>query len=61
MRYKVHQIEVNKHTMQDKLDRFINSLNGEVISVFPNVTPTFQPMGATAKVTSIFIVEKVMD
>lgn len=59
MNYKVHQIEVNKENMKEKLEQFLNTLDGEVISVIPNVRPTFQLMGATAKIDSLLIVEKV--
>ena len=59
MKYKVHRLEVNKKDMQEKLEEYINKLNGEIISIFPNVKPTFQPMGATAKVDFLLIVEKL--
>jgi len=59
MKYKVHRIKVNSHNMQDYLEQFLNNLDGEVLAVFPNVKPTFQLMGATAKVDFLIIVEKV--
>lgn len=59
MNYKVHRLEVNKKNMQEKLEQFLNTLNGEIISIFPNVRPTFQGMGATAKVDFLLIVEKL--
>lgn len=59
MKYKVHRIEVKSENMQDKLEQFLNKLDGEVLSVIPNVKPTFQFMGATAKVDFLLIVEKV--
>jgi hypothetical protein len=59
MRYKVHRLKVDKDNMSDYLEVFLNGLHGEVVSVFPNVTPTFRPMGATAKVDSLLIVEKL--
>ena len=58
MQYKVHRVEVDKKDMVEKLERFLNDLTGEVVSVFPNVKPTFQLMGATAKVDSVLVVEK---
>lgn len=45
--------------MQDYLEQFINNLNGEVISIIPDVRPTFQLMGATAKVDFLLVVEKL--
>jgi len=59
MKYRVHSIEVKSNNMQEKLEQFLNKLDGEVISVIPNVRPTFQGMGATAKIDTLLIVEKV--
>lgn len=59
MRYKVHQLEIDMPRDRERLERFLNQLEGEVVSVIPNVKPTFQLMGATAKVDFLFIVEKV--
>lgn len=58
MKYKVHRIDVKSDNMQDKLEQFLNKLDGEVLAVIPNVKPTFQLMGATAKVDFLLIVEK---
>ena len=58
MKYKVHRIDVKSKNMQDYLEQFLNNLSGEVIAVIPNVKPTFQLMGATAKVDFLLIVEK---
>ena len=58
MKYRVHRIEVNSDNMQEKLEQFINKLDGDIISVIPNVRPTFQLMGATSKIDFILIVEK---
>ncbi|MFN2122891.1 MAG: hypothetical protein ACK2UP_05260 [Candidatus Promineifilaceae bacterium] len=60
MTYRVHQIEVKQDTAQEKLERFLNQLEGEVVSILPFVTPTFQGMGATAKVSFLLVVEKVI-
>ena len=59
MKYRVHRIEVKSNNMQEKLEQFLNKLDGEVISVIPNVRSTFQGMGATAKIDGLLIVEKV--
>ncbi|NVK48308.1 MAG: hypothetical protein HWE09_00975 [Cyclobacteriaceae bacterium] len=59
MKYKVHRLEVNRNDMQEKLEWFLNRLDGEIVSVLPNVRPTFQFMGATAKVDYLLIVEKI--
>lgn len=59
MKYKVHQFEIKMDTDRERFEKFLNSLEGEVISIVPNVKPTFQLMGATAKVNFLFIVEKI--
>jgi len=59
MKYKVHQFDINMQKDKDKLELFLNGLKGEIVSIIPNVKPTFQGMGATAKVDFLFIVEKI--
>jgi hypothetical protein len=59
MKYKVHQFEIDMKKDKDKLEQFLNGLRGEIASIIPNVKPTFQGMGATAKVDFLFIVEKM--
>lgn len=57
MKYRVHRIEVKSDNMQEKLEQFLNRLDGEVISVIPNVTQYFLMYGA--KIDHILIIEKV--
>ena len=59
MKYRVHRLEVKRDNMQEKLEQFLNKLDGEVMAVIPNVRPTFQLMGATSKVDFLLIVEKI--
>ena len=59
MKYHVHRIDVKSDNMQEKLEQFINRLNGDLISIIPNVRPVFQGMGATAKIDFILVVEKL--
>ena len=59
MRYKVHRLDLKMEKDQGKLEDFLNTLRGEVVSVLPNVRPTFQGMGATAKIDFLLIIEKV--
>lgn len=59
MKYRVHRLDVKSSTMQEQLERFLNNTRGEVVSVIPNVKPTFQLMGATAKVNYLLVVERV--
>ena len=39
MKYRVHRFNVRMTRDQGNLERFLNSLEGEVISNIPNVTP----------------------
>ena len=59
MKYKVHRFPLKMTEDQDRLEEFLNTLKGELISIIPNVQPTFQFMGATAKVDFLLIVEKL--
>jgi len=57
MKYRVHRLEVSRDNLQERLEQFLNKLDGEVISVLPNVTQYYLCYGA--KVNYILIVEKV--
>jgi hypothetical protein len=59
MKYRVHRFDIKMSTDQQKLEHFLNNLEGEVVSIIPNVKPTFLPMGATAKIDFLLVVEKV--
>ena len=59
MSYKVHRLDLKMDNDRGMLEEYLNSLKGEIISIIPNVKPTFQFMGATAKVDFLSIVEKV--
>lgn len=59
MKYKVHRLDIDMRKDRERLEQFLNSLKGEIVSIFPNVKPTLQGMGATAKVNFVFIVEKI--
>jgi len=59
MKYRIHRLEIKMNEDQTKLEQFLNNLEGEVVSIIPNVKPTFLWMGATARVDFLFIVEKV--
>jgi len=58
VKYRVHRLEVKQDTAQEKLEHFLNQLEGEVLAIVPYVSPTFQGMGATSKVIFLLIVEK---
>lgn len=56
MKYRVHKIEVNNENMREKLEQFLNTLDGEVIAVFPNVVRFVMMYGA--KINAVVVVEK---
>jgi len=58
MKYRVHHLDVKIDTAQEKLERFLNQLEGEVLAIIPYTKPSFQFMGATSKVDFLLIVEK---
>jgi len=58
-KYKVHKLELRMNKDHDKLELFLNSIEGKVIAIIPNVQPKFLPMGATAAVNFLFIVEEL--
>ncbi len=60
MKYKVHKLEIDMYKDQHKLEQFLNDLEGEVISILPNVAKTtlFQLYGITKKIDFVYIVEK---
>jgi len=55
-RFKVHRFDIRMTTDQYKLEEFLNSLEGEVVAVFPNVTSTQLQY---ASIDFLFIVEKL--
>ena len=61
MSYRVHRLDINMERDQVKLEQFLNSLKGEIISIIPNIAKTtiFQIYGVTRKVDFLLIVEKV--
>jgi len=37
-KYRVHRFSLNMTDDQSKLEQFLNSLEGEIVSIIPNVT-----------------------
>ena len=62
MKYKVHRLEINMENDQFKLEQFLNNLNGEVVSIIPNVARTtlLQIYGGSLKIDFLLIVEKLV-
>ena len=57
-KYKVHKLDIKIAREQDRLEQFLNNLEGEVVSIIPNVTSLFLYFGS--KVNSVLVVEKVV-
>jgi hypothetical protein len=57
MKYRVHRFNLRMTTDQSELEQFLNSLQGEIIAIIPNVTVT--PFILTAQVDFVLVVEKV--
>ena len=58
-KYKVHRYNIKMTEDQTRLEQFLNNLEGELISIIPNVTPKFTPGGMGADVDFLYIVEKI--
>ena len=56
-KYRIHSFDLKMTTDQSKLERFLNSLEGEIIAIIPNVTVT--PFTWASRVDFLLIVEKV--
>ena len=41
MKYRVHRFNLRMTSDQSKLEQFLNNLEGEVVSIIPNVTLNF--------------------
>ena len=37
MKYRVHRFDLKMTSDQSKLEQFLNSLNGEVVAIIPNI------------------------
>ena len=60
MSYRVHRLEINMERDQARLEQYLNSLEGEIISIIPNIAKTsiLQIYGATRKIDFLLIVER---
>jgi len=56
-KYRVHRFDLRMTADQSKLELFLNSLEGEIIAIIPNVA--FTPFILTSRVDFLLIVEKV--
>ena len=62
-KYKVHRLDIKMDEDQEKLEQFLNNLEGEVVSIIPNIAKTslLQIYGVTRKVDFLFVVEKISE
>ena len=60
-KYRVHRLEVKGEDVYNKLEQFLNDLEGEVVSIIPNIKKgsLSQIYGVTARVDFLMIVEKI--
>ncbi|GAG23683.1 unnamed protein product [marine sediment metagenome] len=61
MKYRVHRLGIKMENDQNKLEQFLNNLEGEVVSIIPNIkrTSLFQIYGLTDKIDFLLIIEKM--
>ena len=58
-RYRVHRFNLQMTADQNGLEQFLNGLDGEVVTIIPNVKPKVTPGGVGANVDFLLIVENV--
>ena len=60
-KYRVHRLEIQGEDIYNKLEQFLNDLEGEVVSILPNIKKGSLPQiyGVTGKVDFLMIVEKL--
>ena len=56
MKYRVHRFSISMTRDQQKLEKFLNSLEGDVVALIPNITPF-----PANFVNFLLIVEKLTD
>jgi hypothetical protein len=61
MKYRVHRLEIKMENDQNKLEQFLNNLEGEVVSIIPNIKKTSlsQIYGITGKIGFLPIIKKM--
>jgi hypothetical protein len=56
MSYRVHRLDIKMVREQNKLEQFLNNLEGDLVSITPNVTVGFMWI---PRVDFLLIVEKL--
>jgi hypothetical protein len=54
MKYRVHRFNIKMTSDQSKLEQFLNKLDGEIVSIIPNVT-----WAPKTQVDFLLVVEKL--
>ena len=57
-KYRVHRFDIRMSRDQTRFEQFLNNLEGEVVSVIPNVSPSWTFGGMGARVHYLWIIEK---
>jgi hypothetical protein len=62
MKYRVHCLDFGARDDRDKLEQFLNNLEGELVAIIPNFKKTTlaQIYGVAGKVDFLLIVEKTI-
>ena len=60
MSYRVHRFDIDMESGAAQLEAFLNGLDGEVVSIVPNIkrTSLAQIYGATRKIDFLLVVER---
>lgn len=61
LRYRVHRLEIKENNIEKTLEKFLNNLEGEAISIIPKIKKGSLPQiyGVTGRVNALMIVEKI--
>lgn len=61
MGYRVHRFDIDMESDAAALERFLNDLTGEVVSIIPNIrrTTLAQIYGVTRKIDFLLVVERI--
>lgn len=58
-KYRVHRFDIRMSRDQTGFEQFLNNLEGEVVSVIPNVSPSWTFGGMGARVHYLWVIEKI--
>lgn len=62
MAYRVHRFDIHMEQDAQRLEQFLNGLDGDVVTIIPNVRRTnlAQIFGAARKVDFLLVVERTV-